>query len=304
MREEVAAGLARPQKEISPKYFYDHRGSRLFEEITQLPEYYPTRAERALLEAGAPSLIRALRPASLVELGAGAAEKSRILLDAMREWVPRPTYVPVDISADFMEGAAAALRDDYPGLRVRPIAADIAAGFHLPEDLGRPALFALLGGTIGNFTPAAGAALLGRARSAMAGGDRFLLGADLVKEVGVLEAAYNDSRGVTAEFNLNMLRVLNRELHADFDLDCFRHRAFYNREQRRIEMHLEACRPLTVTIPGVGAIGMVEGETIRTEISCKYDRPQVEELFRAAGLALEQWLAGPEGFALALAAPA
>jgi L-histidine Nalpha-methyltransferase len=304
MREEVAAGLARPQKEISPKFFYDHRGSRLFEEITQLPEYYPTRAERALLETWAPEFIRTLRPVSLVELGAGSAEKTRVLLDAMHQGAPAATFVPVDISAEFMEGAATALRDDYPGLRVRPVAADITAGFHLPSDLGRPALFALLGGTIGNFIPAHAAGLLQRARAEMAPGDRFLLGADLVKEVHVLEAAYNDSRGVTAAFNLNVLHVLNRELGADFDVDCFRHHAFYNRQEHRIEMHLVACRALTVTIPGAGAVQLVEGETIRTEISCKYDRPRVEALFRSGGLVLEEWAESPEGFALAVGGPA
>lgn len=298
------AGLGRAQKELSPKYFYDHRGSRLFEEITQLPEYYPTRAERSLLERWAPELIGELEPRSLVELGAGAAEKTRVLLDAMRQRSPEATYVPVDISADFMEAAAAALRDDYPDLEVRPVAADITTGFHLPRDLARPALFALLGGTIGNFTPAHAAALLERARREMEGGDRFLLGADLVKDVDVLEAAYNDSRGVTAEFNLNVLRVLNRELGADFDVDCFRHRAFYNRSERRIEMHLEACRALTVTIPEAGAVHFAEGETVRTEISRKYDRPGIEELFRSAGLRLEGWSSGPEGFALAVGAPA
>jgi L-histidine Nalpha-methyltransferase len=304
MRDEVLAGLARPQKEIAPKYFYDHRGSVLFEEITQLPEYYPTRAERALLGASAPDLIRALKPCSLVELGAGSAEKTRILLDAMRHWVPGATYIPVDISTEFLEVTASVLRDEYPGLRIRPVAADITSAYRLPGTMARPAIFALLGGTIGNFTPVAGAALLRRARACMESGDRFLLGADLVKDVGVLEAAYNDSRGVTAAFNLNVLRVLNRELGADFDLACFRHRAFYNREEYRIEMHLVACRELTVTIPGAAAIRLEEGETIRTEISCKYDRPRIEALFTAGGLALEEWRTGPEGFALALGAPA
>jgi L-histidine Nalpha-methyltransferase len=184
------------------------------------------------------------------------------------------------------------------------VAADITTGFHLPEQLGRPGLFALLGGTIGNFTPGHAATVLRRARSAMESGDRFLPGADLVKDVDVLEAAYNDALGVTAEFNLNMLRVLNRELGADFDPGCFRHLAFYNGEAHRIEMHLEACRPLTVTIPGAGPIHFAAGETIRTEISCKYDRPRIAELLDNAGLALEEWTTGPEGFALAVGAPA
>jgi L-histidine Nalpha-methyltransferase len=303
MRAEVAAGLARTQKEISPKYFYDHRGSRLFEEITQLPEYYPTRAERALLEEWALAPLEELRPVSLVELGAGSGEKTRILLEAIRRWAPGATYIPVDISADFLEDTAAALRDEYPDLRVRPVAADITAGFPLPESFARPALFALLGGTIGNFTPGHAAALLGRARARMEDGDRLLLGADLVKDVGVIEAAYNDARGVTAEFNLNVLHVLNRELGADFDVDCFRHRAFYNGDEHRIEMHLEACRSMTVTLPGAAPVHIAEGETIRTEISCKYDRPRIEALLRSGGLALDQWHTGQEGFALAVGSP-
>jgi L-histidine Nalpha-methyltransferase len=304
MREEVAAGLARAQKELSPKYFYDQRGSELFEAITRLPEYYPTRAERALLESWAPAFIERMKPASLVELGAGSGEKTRVLLEAMRRWAGEATYVPIDISVEFMEDAAAGLRDDFPGLRVRPVAADITTGFHLPERLGRPSLFALLGGTIGNFTPGHAATVLRRARSAMERGDRFLLGADLVKDVDVLEAAYNDALGVTAEFNLNVLHVLNRELGADFDPGCFRHLAFYNSEAHRIEMHLEACRAHTVKIPGADPVHFAAGETIRTEISCKYDRPRVAELLGNAGLALEEWTTGPEGFALAVGAPA
>jgi L-histidine Nalpha-methyltransferase len=304
MREEVVAGLRLPQKEISPKYFYDHHGSRLFEAITQLPEYYPTRAERALLEAWAPDWIRGWNPVSLVELGAGSAGKTRILLEAMRSGSPAATYVPVDISAEFLAGAAAALREDFPDLEVRPVAADMTAVFRLPPALDRPALFALLGGTIGNFRPTHGAELLRRARQEMGAEDRFLLGVDLEKDVAVLEAAYNDSRGVTAEFNLNVLRVVNRELGSDFDLGCFRHRAFYNVAAHRIEMHLVACRDMTVTIPGEEGIRLVAGETIRTEISCKYDRPRTEALFRAGALALETWVEGDEGFAVAVGVPA
>lgn len=301
MREEVAAGLARRQKEISPKYFYDHRGSELFERITSLPEYYPTRAERALLREHVAGWVGALDPASLVELGAGAADKTRILLDTLGQAATAATYVPIDISAAFLEGAAAGLRADYPGIRIRPVAADLTTSLPLPPDLPRPALFALLGGTIGNFRPAGASALLGRSRAEMRPGDRLLLGVDLEKPVHVLEAAYNDSAGVTAEFNRNALRVLNRELGANFDLAAFRHHAFYNVDAHRIEMHLVAERPMAVTIPGAGTFDFGEGESLRTEISCKFDRPRVEAMLEDAGLTLERWVVGEPGFALAWA---
>lgn len=303
MRAEVAAGLRRPQKEISPKWFYDQRGSELFEEITRLPEYYPTRSERALLESFAPAWIAGLAPRSLVELGAGAAEKTRILLDAIREASPGATYVPVDISAEFLESAAEGLREDYPELEIQPLVADMSGLVRLPDDLPRPAVFALLGSTIGNFRPGAAVALLARARTQMREGDRFLLGADLEKERDVLEAAYNDAGGVTAEFNRNVLRVLNRELGADFEVECFRHRAFYDSERHRIEMRLVAERAMAVTIPGLDTFRFEAGEDVRTEISCKYDRARVESMFSEAGLVLERWVEGPDvrhRFALAV----
>jgi L-histidine Nalpha-methyltransferase len=304
MRGEVAAGLARTQKEISPKFFYDQRGSELFEEITRLPEYYPTRAERALLESHIPGWIRERRPATLVELGAGAAAKTRILLDAMEHFAPEAMYVPIDISADFLEDAAATLRDEYPGMRIEPVAADLSRHLALPEDVARPAIFAFLGGTIGNFTVAAATALLGRIRATMTDRDRLLLGVDLEKDVPVLEAAYNDAAGVTAAFNLNILDVLNREIEADFDRERFRHRAFYNADEHRIEMHLVATRAMTVTIPGAGSFHFEEGESVRTEISLKYNHERVSTLFARSGFEIERWFEGPPGFALAVAAPA
>jgi L-histidine Nalpha-methyltransferase len=301
MREDVAAGLRRPQKEISPKYFYDRRGSQLFETITRLPEYYPTRAERELLERLMPDWLGALRPGALVELGAGAADKTRVLLDVMRQANPGATYVPMDISARFLDEVAVGLRATYPGLRIRPVATDITTALDLPADLPHPVLFAFLGGTIGNFRHASALGLLRRIRHAMSDGDALLLGLDLEKPVEVLEAAYNDSDGVTAEFNRNILRVLNRELGADFDLEAFRHHAFYNQDKHRIEMHLVTGRPLVVTVPGAGAFSFREGESVRTEISCKYDRPRAEALLGEAGLALARWAVAPPGFALALA---
>lgn len=303
MRAEVADGLSRPQKTLSPKYFYDRRGSELFEEITRLPEYYPTRAERALLEAHMPVWVHEQRPATLVELGAGAADKTRAILDAMHDAVAEPVFVPIDISGEFLEQVAADLREAYPEAAVRPLVADISAGFHLPDNLPRPVLFALLGGTIGNFTRNDGVALLGRVRSEMGAADRFLVGFDLKKDVAVLEAAYNDAAGVTAAFNLNVLRVLNRELEANFDLDGFTHRAVYTEDHERIEMHLVAAAPCTVTIPGAGEFTFAADETIRTELSCKYTRASIESMFEGAGLAVERFVTEPPGFALVLGRP-
>lgn len=303
MREEVGAGLSQRQKALPPKYFYDRRGSELFEKITRLPEYYPTRTERTLLTTHMPDWVHAHGPASLVELGAGAADKTRAILDAMHDAVAEPVYVPVDISGEFLEQVASRLRIAYPEAVVRSLVADISAGFHLPEDLPRPILFALLGGTIGNFPRDEGVGLLRRVRREMASRDRFLCGFDLQKDVDVLEAAYNDSAGVTAEFNLNVLRVLNRDLGADFDPGLFEHRAYYDVADERIEMHLVATSSCTVTIPGVGTFRFDAGESIRTEVSCKYNRRSIEAMFQRSGLALERFATEPPGFALVLARP-
>jgi len=310
MLAEVRAGLVREQKELPPKYFYDHRGSRLFEEITRLPEYYLTRAERALLAAWAPRLATRLRPRTLVELGAGSAEKTRLLLDAMLDAARADgscgAYVPIDVSAEFLAETAARLRAEYPGLRVTPAVADIGERLELPRHVARPVLFAFLGSTIGNFAPGEAAALLRRVRAEMrpSACDRLLVGVDLRKDMRVVEAAYNDAQGVTAEFNRNMLRVLNRELGAGFDPALFAHRAFYAEREHRIEMHLVAERAHEVDVPGIGAVPFRAGESIRTEISCKYDRPSVAALLAGAGLALEQWIADDAStFALVVAAP-
>jgi L-histidine N-alpha-methyltransferase len=294
MLAEVAAGLSAPQKELPPKYFYDHRGSELFEEITRLPEYYQTRTERTLLEAWMPALVRDLGTRSLIELGAGSAEKSRIILTAMRSNGTTGFYVPIDVSASFLAQTATRLRHDYPGLLVEPIIADITEDFTAPQALLRPALFAFLGGTIGNFYPPAAIRLLSRVRIAMGPRDRFLMGVDLRKEVGRIEAAYNDSQGVTAAFNRNMLLVLNHELDSDFDPASFAHRAFYEPVNHRIEMHLVSTAEQEVRVPGVGLIHFAKGESIRTEISCKHDRASVAELFGAAGLKIESWRPDPE----------
>jgi len=303
MLAEVAAGLSAPQKELLPKYFYDHRGSELFEEITRLPEYYPTRTERALLQQWMPRLVEELAVRSLVELGAGSAEKSRIILSAMRAAGVTGEYVPIDVSASFLNQTATRLRHDYPGLAVMPVVADIAEDFIPPEGLSHPALYAFLGGTIGNFYPPAAIRLLGRIAAAMKAGDHFLMGVDLRKDIHRIEAAYNDSQGVTAAFNRNMLLVLNHELGSDFDPESFEHRAFYEPVNHRIEMHLVSKLEQDVRVPGMGLVHFSSGESVRTEISCKHDRSSVTELFDGAGLAIQAWRQDADGlFALVVGA--
>lgn len=301
---EVAGGLTRPQKELPPKFFYDRAGSELFEAITALPEYYLTRTERDLLARLMPAWTAELRPATLLELGAGSGAKTRIVLDALSTVRGRATYVPVDVSASFLRDAAAALRADYPALDVVPVVADMTADFPLPAGLPSPVLHAFLGSTIGNFAAGDDVRLLASFRRRMAPGDRFLMGVDLRKDPARIEAAYNDAAGVTAAFNRNMLRVINHETGADFDADAWAHRAFYHPVHHRIEMHLVSPRDHVVTIPGVGAVAFAAGETIRTEVSCKHDRESVEAMFAAAGLALERWETDGEGlYALCLGRP-
>jgi L-histidine N-alpha-methyltransferase len=304
MLADVREGLAQPQKELSPKYFYDHRGSVLFEEITRLPEYYLTRTERMLLKRLAPVVARELRPASVIELGAGSAEKTRILLDALvRPTGPSLVYVPVDVSESFLDETATRLRAEYPGLAVRPVVADLAEPF-MPTDVPHPSLVAFLGSTIGNFDDCAAVDLLSRVRAGMHDEDRLLLGADLVKDVPAIEAAYNDARGVTAEFNRNVLRVLNHELGATFDPEAFAHRAFFNAAEGRIEMHLVAAKDQEVRIPGMGSVAFRRGESIRTEISNKYEPARLTRLLRQAGLSVQSWETDDAGgYALVIAAP-
>lgn len=304
MREEVWRGLSAPFRELPSKFFYDARGSELFEQITALPEYYLTRAERGLLEQRMPALLQRLGSRSLVELGAGSAVKSRIILNAMHANARARTYVPVDVSGDFLAEAARDLRLDYPALRVIPTAGDFTARLRLPEDLPSPVLVAFLGSTLGNFDRAAAAELLHGIASVMASEDSLLLGVDLRKNPRTIDAAYNDSRGVTAEFNRNILRAVNAALGADFDPGGFRHRAFYDMVHHRVEMHLVAEREMTVTIPGAGKTRFSPGESLRTEISTKYSRPLIEEILSAAGLELADWLTDADaGYALAVAVP-
>jgi L-histidine Nalpha-methyltransferase len=305
MLAEVAEGLSAPQKELSPKYFYDQRGSELFEEITRLPEYYPTRTERSILESWMPVLISRLGSRSLVELGAGSAQKTRVILNAMRAAGTAKLYVPIDVSATFLSETATLLRRDYPRLQVEPAIADISEELNLPRRIPHPALFAFLGGTIGNFYPPAAIRLLQRIRAAMEPSDRLLMGVDLRKDVALIEAAYNDRLGVTAAFNRNMLKVLNHELGADFEPMAFDHWAFYETAAHRIEMHLVSREAQQVTIPGIGLVRFRAGETLRTEISAKHDRNSVTQLFEPAGLRVEAWRTDARNwFALVVGAPA
>ncbi|MGI8402757.1 MAG: L-histidine N(alpha)-methyltransferase [Gemmatimonadaceae bacterium] len=298
---DVRDGLTANPKQLSPKYFYDERGSELFEAITRLPEYYLTRAERSLLEQKIPEIIAAVHPCSLVELGAGSATKTRIILDAMRASGCSECYVPIDVSRDFLEATAIQLKADYPDVRITPVISDITEPFEIPPGAS-PTLVVFLGSTIGNFPRDQAVRLLSHVTNAMAPSDRFLLGADLVKDEALITRAYNDSKGITAAFNLNMLERLNRELKADFPIGDFEHRAFYNREHCRIEMHLLARKALEVTIPEIGKISFEKGETIRTELSYKYDRATLEDILGAAGLAMQRWMPADDGsFALALA---
>ncbi|HEX2208152.1 MAG TPA: L-histidine N(alpha)-methyltransferase [Longimicrobium sp.] len=301
---EIVEGLSRPQKELPPKFFYDERGSQLFEEITRLPEYYLTRTERSLLERWMPEWIGALAPRALVELGAGSAEKTRIVLDAIAASADSAVYVPVDVSAEFLDRTADRIRAAYSSIAVVPVVADMTEAFALPDDLPHPVLHAFLGSTIGNFAPEPAVALLGRVRGRMKETDRFLMGVDLRKDPARLQAAYDDAQGVTAEFNRNMLRVLNAMTGADFDVDGWEHRAFYDRDAHWIEMHLVSPRDHTVSIPGAGSYHFRAGETIHTEISAKHDHASVEAMFTAAGLRIERWMTDDDGlYAITLAAP-
>src|SRR6266576_3445547 len=232
MVRDVRQGLTKSPKQLSPKYFYDERGSELFEEITQLPEYYLTRAERLLLEQRIPEIVAAVRPCSLVELGAGSATKTRLIIDEMRSNGCAKCYVPIDVSKDFLEATAAQLETDYPDIQITPVISDITEPFALPP-LEGPTLVAFLGSTIGNFPREPAIRLLSHVARSMSPSDRFLLGADLRKDPQIINRAYNDSKGVTAAFNLNVLERLNRELGANFPMSAYEHKAFYSSEQHR-----------------------------------------------------------------------
>lgn len=302
---DVRDGLSRPQRELPPKYFYDERGSQLFEDITRLPEYYLTRAETEILGTHAATIVATSGARTLLELGAGSATKTRILLRAMEQAGQGAAYMPVDVSEDFLRQTSASIERDFPSFVVEPIVADIAESLEIPASLDRPVMFAFLGSTIGNFDDASAVALLRRVRAHMQPGDSLLLGTDLRKDVRTIELAYNDCAGVTAEFNRNMLYVVNDELGANFDPDRFAHHAFYDQELHRIEMHLVSVGDQRVHIPRIGDVDFRHGESIRTELSYKYDRAAVDRLAESAGLAVRRWFTdGGDRFALSLLEPA
>jgi L-histidine Nalpha-methyltransferase len=307
LANDVLDGLTRPFKELPPKHFYDTRGSELFERICELPEYYPTRTERWILEHDADEIIEATAAGELVELGSGSAEKARIVLAAMARAGTLRRYVPLDVSASVVEEAAIELVDDYEGLRVHGVIGDFQRHLHLiPPADGVPRVVALLGGTIGNFPPGTRRGLLREIGAILRPDDRLLLGTDLVKDPAIIEAAYDDSEGVTAEFNRNVLHVMNRELGADFVPEAFEHVAFFDRRHEWIEMRLRARRPCSVLVADLGLrVEFAAGEELRTEISAKFTRARIEADFEAAGLVLDRWFTDDDDlFALSLARPA
>ena len=308
LADDVLDGLTRPFKEIPPKHFYDSRGSELFERICDLPEYYPTRTEMAILEASAAAIVDEADPVELVELGSGATAKARLLLDAMAAGPGARRYLPFDVSERMVREAAVELVDEYDGLEVHGVVGDFQRHLdRIPPAADEGArLVALLGGTIGNFPPGSRRSLLRDVGALLGPADHFLLGTDLVKEPEVIEAAYDDAAGVTAEFNRNVLHVMNRELTADFEPAAFEHVAFFDRRREWVEMRLRARRPMTVHIADLDLqLEFAAGEELRTEISAKFTRQRLERDYAAAGLELRGWYTDPEElFAVTLAGPA
>lgn len=304
MADDVRRGLLATPKELPCRYFYDDRGSRLFDEITRLPEYYLTRAETEILERSAGEIVSLAGAESLVELGAGTCAKSRFLIEAGRRQGSLRRFVPFDISEVTVQQSAHELVESFPGLTVYGLVGDFGAHLASIPRLGRQ-LVLFLGSTIGNFDASERVAFLRDVRALMEPDDLFLLGVDLDKDPRTLVAAYDDAAGVTAEFNLNLLRVLNRELGADFDLDGFAHLARYDAGERRMEMHLRSLRRQTVTLPGAGLrVELEPDERVRTEISSKFTRATTEACLAEAGMRLEAWFTDEaERFALALAGP-
>lgn len=298
-RGEVLAGLLTTPKTLPPKLFYDRRGAELFEQICDLPEYYLTQSELSILRARAGDIARLAGPdCAVVEYGSGAGIKIRVLLDSLQ--TPR-AYVPVDISRAQLEAVAAEVSGEYPGIEVHPIHADYTSRFSLPDlpaSVRRRIAF-FPGSTIGNFHPAEAAAFLSKVRQAVGRGGALLLGVDRVKNAGILEAAYNDSAGVTADFNRNILNRINRDLDADFDIELFEHVAFFNEEATRIEMHLKAIDAQAVHVDGI-AVPFAAGETIWTESSYKYSAESLTNLVSCAGFEVSRlWTDDAEQFYVA-----
>ncbi|MFF4049513.1 L-histidine N(alpha)-methyltransferase [Streptomyces chartreusis] len=298
LRADVLKGLTGTPKTLPPKWFYDAQGSELFEKITELPEYYPTRAEREILVDRAGEIAAVTGARTLVELGSGSSEKTRFLLDAL---TGLHTYVPVDVSESALTLAGQALIEERPGLDVHALIADFTGGMALPDTPG-PRLVAFLGGTIGNLLPAERAVFLASVRALLSPGDALLLGTDLVKDEQVLVEAYDDAAGVTAAFNKNVLTVIDRELGADFDPGAFEHVAVWDRDNEWIEMRLRSRTAQTVKVPALDlAVHFATGEEMRTEVSAKFRRDGVRAELSAAGLELAHWWTDGQGrFALSL----
>ncbi len=304
MASDVRAGLTADPKTLPPKYFYDARGSELFDQITRLPEYYPTRTERAILEARVHDIARLTVAETLVELGSGTSEKTRLLLRALTSAGTLQRFVPFDVDPAVLEDASTAVAQEVPTLEVEPVVGDFER--HLGELPRHPRrLLAFLGSTIGNLDPGQRATFLHGVRRTLTSGDTFLLGTDLVKDPARLVAAYDDAQGVTAEFNKNVLWVLNRELGADFDPNAFEHVAVWDADREWIEMRLESVRAQRVRIEALDLeVQFEEGEQVRTEISAKFRREGITEELAAAGLRVTQWWTDPAGdFALSLSVP-
>ncbi|MFN8548035.1 MAG: L-histidine N(alpha)-methyltransferase [Candidatus Eisenbacteria bacterium] len=293
LRREVRAGFERDPREIPPKYFYDAHGSALFEEITKLPEYYLTRVETRMLRALAPQLAQRLGSSELLELGSGYSTKTEILLDALRETGRLQRYLAVDVSESSLRIAGERLMARYPGLQVHGVVADFTHQLdRLPK--GGPRLVAFLGSTIGNFAPEEARQFLTALASTLGPDDAFLLGTDLIKDLNLMEDAYNDHDGITAEFNRNILSVLNDELGAGFQPEQFEHVAFYDDLNCWIEMRLRSKQHVVLRVFALDderpyILSLERGEEIRTEISCKYTRESVEALLESAGLELCEW---------------
>ena len=301
---DVRAGLLATPKTLPSKYLYDARGSELFDQITRLPEYYPTRAERAILEAYAGDIAATTGARSLVELGSGTSEKTRLLLRALRDAGTLTSFVPFDVDPAVLKDASSAVSSEFPGVSVEPVVGDFDK--HLGElPRHRRRLVAFLGSTIGNLDPQQRARFLTDVRATLRPGDSFLLGTDLVKPVERLVEAYDDAQGVTAAFDKNVLRVVNRELDADFDLGAFEHRAVWDAEHERIEMRLRSARDQVVRVRRIGLeVRFAAGEEMRTEISSKFRRETVAAELATAGLQLTHWWTDPAGdFAVSLAVP-
>jgi L-histidine N-alpha-methyltransferase len=298
---DVRAGLQRSPKSLPPKWFYDSVGSDLFDQITRLPEYYPTRAEAEILRARATEIASVTGADTLVELGSGTSEKTRVLLDALRDGGALRRFIPFDVDASMLSAASKAIQGEYPDIEIAAVCGDFEEHLAKIPNGGRR-LFVFLGSTIGNLVPAAREEFLARLAAALQPGDSLLLGTDLVKDTGRLVAAYDDAAGVTAKFNSNVLAVINRELNADFDVDAFQHVASWNAAEERMEMWLRSERAQRVHIAALNlTVDFEDGEQVLTEVSCKFRAEGVADELSHAGLRLTKWWTDSAGdFGLSL----